>query len=162
MRLAGALILCSVVVLAADVNSSSPVTFHKDVAQILEKNCQTCHRARSDCADVVPDLSECAAVGQGDAKDAPAAVEWPSGWAIQPDVIIAGPTTDVPASPKNNVVEWMTVTMPTGFTEDTWITSVQIKPEHPAVTHHICTAFIPHVPNIKYGVAYWQDKERDA
>jgi hypothetical protein len=44
MRLAGALILCSVVVLAADVNSSSPVTFHKDVAQILEKNCQTCHR----------------------------------------------------------------------------------------------------------------------
>jgi hypothetical protein len=98
---------------------------------------------------------------EGDAKDAPAPVRWTEGWLIQPDIIIDGPTTNIPAHPKNNVVEWRTVTMPTGFTKDTWITSLQIKPEFPAVTHHICSAFIPHVPNTKYGVAYWQDKPRD-
>jgi hypothetical protein len=81
--------------------------------------------------------------------------------AIKPDIIVEGPVTDVPASPKNNVVEWITVIMPTGFTKDTWVTSVQIKPEFPAVTHHICVSYIPHNPNYKYGVAYWADKERD-
>ena len=98
---------------------------------------------------------------EGDPKDAPAAVQWPEGWAIQPDVIIDGPVTEVPASPKNNVVEWISVTMPTGFTKDTWITSLQIKPEHAAVTHHICSGFVPHDPNVKYGVEYWADKDRD-
>jgi hypothetical protein len=65
---------------------------------------------------------------------------------IKPDVIIEGPTTDVPGQPKNNVIEWTTVTMPTGFSKDTWLTSIQIKPEFPAVTHPICTAFVPHNP----------------
>ena len=51
--------------------------------------------------------------------------------------------------------------MPTGFTKDTWVTSVQIKPEHPQVTHHICVAYIPHDPKTTYGVPRWQDKERD-
>jgi hypothetical protein len=48
----------------------------------------------------------------------------------------------------------------TGFTKDTWVTLVQIKPEFPAVTHHICISYIPHNPEYKYGVAYWTDKER--
>src|SRR2546425_8739673 len=53
---------------------------------------------------------------EGDAKDAPRPVEWPpEGWVIRPDVIVEGPTFDVPAHPKNNVVEWMWVTVPTGF-----------------------------------------------
>jgi len=98
---------------------------------------------------------------EGDPKEGPAPVQWAEGWMIKPDIIIDGPTTDVPARPKNNVVEWMTVTMPTGFAKDTWVTSIQIRPEFPAVTHHICTAFIPHVPNLPYGVSYWQDKDRD-
>jgi len=98
---------------------------------------------------------------EGDPKDSPAPVRWAEGWMIKPDVIIDGPTTDVPASPKNNVVEWMTVTMPTGFAKDTWITSLQIRPEFPAITHHICTAFVPHNPNVPYGVHYWESKERD-
>jgi len=98
---------------------------------------------------------------EGDKKDAPSPVQWADGWLIKPDIVIDGPTTEVPGRPKNNVVEWMTVTMPTGFTKDTWITSIQIKPEFPAVTHHICTAFIPHVPNLPYGVTFWQDKDRD-
>jgi len=98
---------------------------------------------------------------EGDSKDAPAPVEWAEGWQIQPDIIADGPTTNVPASPKNNVVEWTTVIMPTGFTKDTWVTSVQIKPEYPAVTHHICVGYSPHDPATKYGVAVWTDKARD-
>jgi hypothetical protein len=98
---------------------------------------------------------------EGDSKDAPPPVQWPEGWLIKPDIIIDGPTTDVPAHPKNDVLEWRTVTMPTGFTKDTWITSIQIKPEFPAITHHICTAFVPHNPNVPYGVEYWEMKSRD-
>jgi len=95
-----------------------------------------------------------------DAKDAPRPVQWPEGWQIQPDIIVKGPTTEVPAHPKNNVIEWTTVTVPSGFKEDTWITSVQIKPEYPAVTHHICLGFNPHTPDVQYFVPEWQDKER--
>ena len=97
---------------------------------------------------------------EGDLKDAPPPVQWPEDWLIKPDLVVDGPVTDVPASPKNNVVEWITVIMPTGFAKDTWVTSVQIKPEFPAVTHHICIGYIPHNPAYKYGVAYWTDKER--
>src|SRR3954464_8978671 len=59
---------------------------------------------------------------EGEAKDAPAPVKWPEGWQIQPDVIVQGPTTAVPAHPKNNVVEWAWVTVPSGFTKDMWVT----------------------------------------
>ncbi len=99
---------------------------------------------------------------EGEAKDAPAPKQWPDGWAIQPDVIIDGPVTDVPAKPAKNVIEWMSVTVPTGFTKDTWVTSIQIKPEHPEVAHHICSGFNPHTPDIKYFQAIWMDKPRDA
>jgi hypothetical protein len=80
---------------------------------------------------------------------------------IKPDIIVDGPTFDVPAHPKNNVVEWLTVTVPTGFAQDTWITSVQIKPKYPGVVHHMCLGFNPHRANAKYLVPVWQDKQRD-
>ena len=98
---------------------------------------------------------------EGDPKDAPAPIRWTDGWQIQPDIILDGPATDVPAKPKNNVIEWLAVVLPTGFTKDTWVTSVQIKPEYPAVTHHICVGFAPHKAGLKYGVPVWQDKQRD-
>jgi len=98
---------------------------------------------------------------EGDPKDAPAPAVWPEGWQITPDIIVQGPVMEVPAKPKNNVVEWINVVMPTGFTKDTWVTSVQIRPEHPEVTHHICTAYVPHSPDVEYGVPLWLDKERD-
>jgi hypothetical protein len=98
---------------------------------------------------------------EGDPKDAPAAVQWPEGWQIQPDIIVQGPAFDVPAHPKNNVVEWVSVTIPSGFTSDTWITSVQIKPEYPGVTHHMCLGFNPHGPDVKYFEPVWDNKERD-
>ena len=98
---------------------------------------------------------------EGDAKDAPAPRQFPEGWQIQPDLILDGPVTEVPARPKNNVVEWISVTIPTGFAKDTWITSVQIKPEHPEVAHHICSGFNKHTPDVKYFEAQWSDKLRD-
>jgi len=193
---------------AIAANTSSPVTFNKDVLPILQKNCQTCHRPgqiapmsflgyqsarpwakamktavatrkmppwfadpsyghffndRSLKQSEIETIAKWADSGapEGDAKDAPPAVQWPEGWQIQPDIIVQGPTTDVPAHPKNNVVEWMSVTVPTGFTKDTWITSVQIKPEHTAVTHHICLGFNPHTADVEYFVPAWEDKERD-
>jgi hypothetical protein len=185
-----------------------PITFHKDVESILQRNCQVCHRpgqiapmsfmtyesvrpwAKAMKAAVVtrkmppwfadphygPYLNDRAlkpaeietitkwvdaGAPEGDLKDAPPPVVWPPGWMIQPDVIVDGPTTLVPATSKNNVMEWMTVIMPTGFTKDTWVSSVEIKPEFPDVTHHICIGYIPHRPGYKYGVAYWTDKQRD-
>ncbi|GAC1453290.1 MAG: hypothetical protein PVSMB1_01700 [Gemmatimonadaceae bacterium] len=39
--------------------------------------------------DTIAKWSDGGAV-EGDAKDAPAAVEWPEGWAIKPDVIVEG------------------------------------------------------------------------
>jgi hypothetical protein len=98
---------------------------------------------------------------EGDAKDAPPPAEFAEGWVIQPDIIVDGPVTKVPARPKNNVVEWITAIVPTGFTADTWVTSIQIKPEFPAVTHHICTGYTPHQPGVKYGLGAWLDKPRD-
>ena len=98
---------------------------------------------------------------EGNAKDAPPPVRWPEGWQIHPDLIVDGPVSEVPASPKNNVVEWTTQFLPTGFKKDTWVTSVQVKPEFPAVTHHICVGFMPHNPDVKYGVPEWEEKSRD-
>jgi hypothetical protein len=99
---------------------------------------------------------------EGDAKDAPAPIQWPAdGWFIQPDRVIKGPTYTVPAHPKNNVIEWTDIVVPGGFTEDTWITSMEIKPDHRAVTHHVCIHFVPHTDAIQYNVPLWVDRPRD-
>jgi len=96
---------------------------------------------------------------EGDAKDAPPPVAWPAdGWQIKPDYIVKGPEYDVPAK---GVLEWTNYVVPSGFTKDTWITSLEIKPSALAVTHHICVSFIAHTPEVKYGVPLWIDKQRD-
>jgi hypothetical protein len=98
----------------------------------------------------------------GDEKDAAPPVQWAAnGWTTQPDIILKGVSYTVPAQPKNNVIEWMTLTTPTGFTKDQWITSVEIKPSQLAVTHHICVSFVPHRPDAVYNTLLWTDKQRD-
>jgi len=85
---------------------------------------------------------------EGDAKDAPAAKVWPAdGWEIQPDIIVNGAEFTVSAKPKANVIEWTYITVPSGIKEDTWVTSMEIRPSELAVTHHICIYFKPHTPN---------------
>jgi hypothetical protein len=99
---------------------------------------------------------------EGDPKDAPPPVEWPAdGWQIKPDIIVRGPEFRVPAHTKNDVVEWVTYLIPSGFTKDTWITSLEIKPSVLSVTHHICFTFQAHRPNAKYYVANWSESPRD-
>jgi hypothetical protein len=96
----------------------------------------------------------------GDPKDAPAPIDWPpDGWQIKPDVVVQGPRLDVPAT---GLVEWTWVVIPSPFTEDTWITSVELRPSNPTVTHHSCLALGQHKPGTEYGKAIWQDKQRDA
>jgi Copper type II ascorbate-dependent monooxygenase, C-terminal domain len=98
----------------------------------------------------------------GDPKDAPPPVKWPAdGWQIQPDIVVNGPETFVPAHPKNNVIEWNYVIVPSGITEDTWITSMEIRPSELGVTHHICVLFKPHTPDVVYNKPVWYDRERD-
>src|SRR6516165_9579398 len=99
---------------------------------------------------------------KGDDKDAPPPLQWAgNGWITKPDVILKGMPYTVPAAPVRNVIEWMTLITPSGFTKDTWVTSVEIKPSELAVTHHICISFIPHRPNVTYDTLLWVDKQRD-
>ncbi len=98
----------------------------------------------------------------GNAKDAPPAVRWPAdGWDIEPDIIVNGPETAVPANPKNNVIEWSYITVPSGLKADTWVTSMEIRPSDPSVTHHICVFFKPHADDVQYNKPVWYDRPRD-
>jgi len=98
----------------------------------------------------------------GNEKDAPPGIQWPAnGWTTQPDIVLKGVPYTVPAHSKNDVVEWMTLTTPSGLTKDTWVTSVEIKPSELSVTHHICISFVPHRPNVNYNTLLWVDKQRD-
>ena len=99
---------------------------------------------------------------EGNATDAPAPVAWPvDGWDVQPDLIVNGPETAVPAHPKNNVIEWSYITVPSGITQDTWVTSMEIRPSEPSVTHHICVYFKPHTADVKYNEPVWAPRPRD-
>ena len=99
---------------------------------------------------------------QGDPKEAPPAVQWPeNGWTTNPDLVLKGVPFTVQAAPSKNVIEWMTLVTPTGFTKDTWVTSVEIKPSELGITHHICVSFVPHRPDTVYNTFLWVDKQRD-
>ena len=96
----------------------------------------------------------------GNPSDAPKPIVWPEGgWQIRPDLVVDGPTYNVPAT---GVVEWTWFVIPGNFKQDTWVTSVEVKPSEPAVTHHICLAYIPHHPDTKYFTASARDVPRDA
>ena len=96
---------------------------------------------------------------EGDLKDAPAPVRWPEGgWAIKPDFILDFPEYTVPAT---RIMEWTTITIPNPFKEDTWITSVEILPDHYDVNHHMGVLMTPRTPDTKYYVPQWVDKKRD-
>jgi len=98
----------------------------------------------------------------GDPKDAPAPIAWPAdGWQIKPDIIVRGAAFQVPAHPANNVIEWTNIVVPSGFTKDTWVTSMELKPTDTSVTHHICIVFKPHTPDVQYFTPQWFDKARD-
>jgi hypothetical protein len=95
----------------------------------------------------------------GDARHAPPAVHWPAdGWEIPPDVVVDATKYTVPAA---GIVEWLNVTVPSGFAKDTWVSTMEVRPGARDVVHHVCVSFKPHVEGVKYYVPEWSDTPRD-
>ncbi len=73
---------------------------------------------------------------EGNPKDSPAPASFVEGWGMaKPDVVFEMPTAfEVPA---RGTVEYQYVVIPSGFTEDKWVTQAEARPGDRAVTHHI-------------------------
>ena len=71
----------------------------------------------------------------GDPMDAPPPRVFAAGWSAgTPDMVFEMPQAyDVPAS---GTIEYTYVIVPTGFTEDRWVTSAEVRPGNRAVVHH--------------------------
>jgi hypothetical protein len=74
-------------------------------------------------------------------------------------MVLDGPEFDVPAT---GLIDWFWVAIPSNFTKDTWITSIEFQPLDPAVVHHTGIAFVPHTADVKYGEPIWERVQRDA
>ena len=96
---------------------------------------------------------------EGSAEKRPA-VKWPDGWAIQPDLVLSLPHP-IPV-PAKGVVEVIDIPIPSGFTTDTWVTSIEIRPGNRSVVHHADVFIVPHRKDVKYGVPQFEPKARDA
>ena len=72
---------------------------------------------------------------EGYAKDKPAAIEWPEGWRTKPDVIISVPEPHNVAARGDGEIKSFLV--PNPFKQDTWISSIEIRPTSPSVVHHV-------------------------
>jgi hypothetical protein len=72
---------------------------------------------------------------EGEAKAKPAPIAWPTGWRVKPDVILSMPEThNVPAKGAGEI---KTFVVPNPFKEDTWVSSIEIRPSEPSVVHHV-------------------------
>ncbi len=74
---------------------------------------------------------------RGNPADAPPPVTWPAAGAWKtgtPDLVVAAPAVNVPASGPD---EYPEVEMPTGLTEDRYLQSIEILPENDPVVHHV-------------------------
>jgi hypothetical protein len=72
---------------------------------------------------------------EGNAEDKPAASQWTEGWRIQPDVIVSTPEPyRISAKGAGEIKEFL---VPNPFKEDTWVTSIEIRPGNPSVVHHV-------------------------
>jgi hypothetical protein len=174
--------------------TSSP-TFAQDVAPILQKHCQVCHRsgeigpmplltydqvrpwAKAMKSAVVTrtmppwhadphygsfannrSMSEAeiqtiaawadAGAASGDLAAAPKPVTFEDGWQIgTPDIIFEMPKEfQVPAT---GVVDYQWIKIPTGFTKDTWVEAVEVRPGNRAVVHH--SVLYTREPDLLYG-----------
>jgi hypothetical protein len=72
---------------------------------------------------------------EGNAADKPAVTpEWKEGWRTKPDVIVSMPYDQpIVANGPGEIKEYM---IPSPFKEDTWVSSIEIKPGDPSVVHH--------------------------
>ena len=63
--------------------------------------------------------------------------------------------------PAKGILEWTDITIPGPFKQDTWITSMEILPDHPGMIHHIGVLFKPHTPDVVYFKPEWSNIPRD-
>lgn len=73
---------------------------------------------------------------EGDAKQAPPPRVWARGWNLPstPDAVFQMPQPF--AVPAKEAVDYQYSIVPTGFTQDRWVTASEFKPSTPAVVHH--------------------------
>ena len=81
-----------------------------------------------------------AGAAEGDPKDAPPPRSFVDGWNIgTPDAVFEMPRSyEVPTS---GTIEYTYVIVPTGFTEDRWVTGTEFRPGNRAIVHH-ATVFV--------------------
>lgn len=73
---------------------------------------------------------------EGDPKDLPIPVKYPSEWTIgKPDLIVQLPQP-VPVK-ADGFMNYVNITVPLNLTEDKWVTATQILPTDRAVVHHV-------------------------
>jgi len=101
---------------------------------------------------------------EGDPKDAPQPLTFSEGWAMgKPDAVVEMPNAfDVPAK---GTVDYVYIVVPTGFTEDRWIQTVEVRPGDRSVVHHIVMLVRPpgvrYLPDAKPGIPYFPPKQDD-
>lgn len=95
----------------------------------------------------------------GDLADAPPPREWPEGWQIRPDHVVEVPPYTVPA---DGTIEWAFIVIPSGFTEDTWVTSVEIRPSDRQAVHHAVARIRALSPDLPVNEFFWDEKQRDS
>lgn len=83
---------------------------------------------------------------EGNPAEVPAAQQFTAGWQLprEPDTVIAmeEPYT-VPADAGRDGVPYQYFKVPTGFTEDTWISAMEVRPGNRAVVHHTIVYVAP-------------------
>jgi hypothetical protein len=72
---------------------------------------------------------------EGNAADKPADVPWTDGWQIKPDVVVSMQQPYRLAARGNGEVKQFVIENP--FKEDTWVSSIEIRPGDPSVVHHV-------------------------
>jgi len=91
-------------------------------------------------------------VPEGDAKDKPKAIEWRSGWNIEPDVVVSIPEAHAVPAKGNGEIKTFLVRNP--FTQDTWVRSIEVRPGNPSVVHHVMVQVpedLPQQPQFSWG-----------
>ena len=72
---------------------------------------------------------------EGNPADKPEPIQFFDGWRIQPDVIVSMPTPHSIGAKGAGEIKEFFVDNP--FKDDTWVTSIEIRPGDPSVVHHV-------------------------
>src|SRR5207244_11570868 len=80
---------------------------------------------------------------EGNAADKPTPIQWADGWRIKPDVVIS--MAEAFNGPAQGVGQIESFMIPNPFKQDTWVTSIEIRPGDPSVVHHVIVQ-IPEQP----------------